>query len=101
MFFSTLTGFTQDIEFSFSAKTGNAEFDLTLENLNIEAKADLDSFKAEMSISYEIPEPKIDYIFEIVKMEPADVYMTLALSVLSSTPVDEVVLIYKNKRQKG
>ena len=49
MFFSTLTGFTQDIEFSFSAKTGNAEFDLTLENLNIEAKADLDSLKAEMS----------------------------------------------------
>ncbi len=50
----------QDIDLSFRAKTGSAEFDLTLVNLNIEAKADLTNFKADLSINYKVPVVKID-----------------------------------------
>ncbi len=96
-----ITSFAQLIDLSYNANTGDAEFDLTLGNLNVEAKADLDNFKADLSISYEISQTKIEFLFDVVQMEPVDVFMTLELSTLSNRPVEEVVEIYKVNRDKG
>ena len=96
-----ITSFAQLIDLSYNANTGDAEFDLTLGNLNVEAKADLDNFKADLTIGYEISQTKIEYLFDVVQMEPVDVFMTLELSTLSNRPVEEVVEIYKVNRDKG
>lgn len=96
-----ITSDAQLIDLSYSANSGDTEFDLTLGNLNVEAKTDLDNFKVDLSISYEISRTKIEYLFDVVQMEPADVFLTLELSALSNRPVEDVVEIYRVNRDKG
>ena len=70
-------------------------------NLNIEAKADLANFKADLSISYKVPVVKIDYLFETMEMEPADVYMSLEIAALANKTLDDVIIVYDGNRDKG
>ena len=81
--------------------TGDAELDLTLKEINLEAKADLEGFKADLSLTYNISQNKLEYLFVEIEMEPADVYMTLELSEIANTSVDDVVNVYKENRGKG
>ena len=70
-------------------------------NLNIEAKADLANFKADLSISYKVPVVKIDYLFETMEMEPADVYMSLEIAALANKTLDDVIIVYDANHDKG
>lgn len=72
-----------------------------LEQFNVEAKADLGLFKAELSVEFGIPAVKVDELIVEAKMEPADVYVTFELARISEKPVDEVVEVYKVNKTKG
>ena len=81
--------------------TGDAEFDLTLKEINLEAEADIEGFKADISLTYNISQNKLEYLFVEIEMEPADVYMTLELAKITDNSVDDVVNVYKENRGKG
>ena len=82
-------------------KTGDVELDLTLEEINLDAEADLGGFKADLSVTYDISQNKLEYLFVEIEMEPADVYMTLELAEITDNSVDTVVYVYKEHRGKG
>ena len=81
--------------------TGNAELDADLTKINANAKLDFGTFKTDLKLSYNISDKKIDYLCISVKMEPAEIYLSLELSKLSGRSVDEVVEIYKVHKDKG
>ncbi len=81
--------------------TGNAELDADLSKINVNAKLDFGTFKTDLKLSYNISDKKIDYLSISVKMEPAEIYLSLELSKLSGRSVDEVVEIYKVHKDKG
>ena len=62
---------------------------------------DFGAFKTDLNLSYNISEKRIDYLSVSVKMEPAEIYLTLELSKISGKPVDDVVEIYKVHKNKG
>jgi peptidyl-tRNA hydrolase len=82
-------------------KTGSAELDNDLNKMNADARLDFVTFKTNLSLSYNISDTKIDYLSASVKMEPAEVYLVLELSNLSGRSIDQVVEIYKVKKEKG
>lgn len=81
--------------------TGNAELDADLSKINANAELDFGTFKTDLKLSYNISDKKIDYLSISVKMEPAEIYLSLELSKLSGRSVDEVVEIYKVHEDKG
>lgn len=80
---------------------GNDDFSLWIEDLNIQAKADLGLFKTELSVEFGISIARVEQLIIEAEMEPGDVYMTLELSRISEKPVDEVVEVYKVHKTKG
>lgn len=93
--FAQLTGKAQ-----IAFKSGNAELDADLNNINVNAKLDLGKFKADLSLNYDVSGPKIDALFSL-NMEPAEVYMALEIGAITGKPTDEVVNVYKAKKDKG
>jgi len=81
---------------------GDAELDKTLVEINVEAKADLPAFKAEVTASYGISGQAVDEMLVKDKMAPADVIMAAEVSMQSKKPLKTVVEAYKaNKANKG
>jgi hypothetical protein len=85
----------------YDAKTGDAEFDAVLGNLNIEAKGNLSEFITNLSIKYKIPEEKVEEIIVEEEMTPADAYMAFEIADIIDEPVDVVVKEYKANKGKG
>ena len=81
--------------------TGNAELDVDLGKINANAKLDFGAFKTNMELSYNISDKKIDHLSISVKMEPAEIYLSLELSKLSGKSIDQVVEIYEVNKDKG
>jgi hypothetical protein len=86
--------------FSVSAKTGDNELDVSLSNINTNAKADINLFKKDLSIEFNIGEPKIDKMLEI-QMSPADIFMTLQVADIVKKDPDVVCESYKKNKDKG
>lgn len=89
------------IDFGFNPNTGDAELDLTLGNLNIEAKADLDGFKVDLSVTYDVPVAKIDYLIITISMQPAEVFLLLEIVTIADSNIDDAVPVYQNNKDKG
>ena len=81
--------------------TGNSEMDADLSKINVNAKLDFGAFKSDLNLSYNISKKKIDYLSISLKMEPAEIYITLELSKLSGRSIDNVIEIYKVHKDKG
>ncbi len=82
---------------------GGSDDDLGVwvEQISIQAKADLGLFKTELSVEFGVPVTKVDQLIAEVELEPGDVYVTLELARISEKPVDEVVEVYKVNKTKG
>lgn len=89
------------ISYSLEISSGDAELDITLEKINLEAEVDLGAFKADLSLTYDVTQDKVEYLFAEIEMGPAEVYMTLELAKIADTPVDTVVELYEEYRRKG
>lgn len=81
--------------------SGDSELNSALSSLNGTATLNFPEFKAEIRVSYNITEAKIDYLTTVIKMEPADVYMTVELALIANTSVDKVATVYQANKGKG
>ena len=87
---------------SYCLRTGDTTFDATLGDLNLQTHGDnLSDFISNLSLSYDVPRLKIEYLIDKVKMTPADVYMTVGIAQITSRPIDEVVDQYRANKGKG
>jgi hypothetical protein len=86
---------------NFSAKTGDGELDLTLGDMNTNAKANLSAFKKDLSLNFNIGVDKIDQMMVTYNMEPADIYLTLQIGQQTGKTPDQVAECYKKNKGKG
>lgn len=93
--------FANDIAIGYSSKTGDIELDLGLQNLNIEAQADLEDFSTQLVLSYGVEKPVVRHLVTDLNMPPADAYMTIKTARISGEPIEKVVEVYQKNRQKG
>ncbi|MCD6018194.1 MAG: hypothetical protein K0S53_1315 [Bacteroidetes bacterium] len=90
---------TAQTTISFNPRTGDAEMDASLKNINVKAQADLPLFKSELSASFQIGVPKINVLLQT--MAPADVYMAAEMANILNKPVETVADSYKKNKDKG
>lgn len=82
-------------------KTGSIEFDSDLNKINVDAEVNFGKFKADVGVSYDISEKKIDHLHASVKMEAAEIYLALGIAKISKKSIDEVIAVYKVHKDKG
>jgi hypothetical protein len=75
------------------------EFDW-LEELNIQAKADLSDFRTELEARFDIDSGRIGAVLSSVE-KPADAYMVLRLGEMSPRPMEDVVRTYRSRKHMG
>lgn len=95
----TIGSVNAQISATFSAKSGDAELDVSLSNINTQAKLDLTVFKNDMTVSFGITNAKLDNL--LISMHPADIFMSLQIGKIVAKPIDIVVASYKKNKSKG
>jgi hypothetical protein len=71
-----------------------------LNNLNIQARADLPGFSAKVSAQFGVPEVQVRAVLGTVR-QPADAFMVFQLGQMSRQPTDRVVQVYETQKGKG
>jgi hypothetical protein len=74
--------------------------DSFLNDLNIQARADMNGFSVKVSTQFGIPLPKVQAVIKMVDT-PADAFMCFQLGEMSKKPYDTVTQVYQTKRGKG
>ncbi len=95
------TGFAAEAGLQYNANTGDADLNMTLNELNMEARANISGFVHDLSIHYGVPERKIETLVYEKNMAPADVYMTVGLAELVNAPITDVAQKYEANPGKG
>lgn len=101
VFLWSCSGYCLDFCFSYCAKTGDKEFDLSMSNLNAEGRSDANAFIENLSTRFGKPRTEVDHLINVVKMQPADAFMALKISNLTNKPLTTVVDEYKANKGKG
>ena len=70
-------------------------------NFNIKVKADLNNFKVDIIAEFNVKESVVDDLINNVKMEPADVYLTLKLKELTKKDTNVIVTEFNKNKEKG
>ena len=96
---TTLFVYSASAQISFN--TGSAKLDTDLNTINTRADLDFGSFKADLSLQYNISEKKIDYMKTSLNMASGEIYLTLEISRLSKVSEDHVITIYQKHKNKG
>ena len=79
--------------------TGDKSVDLYLNDINVQAKADLTLFNKNLTAEFSISSSKITEYSKI--MQPAEIYYSLQIAVIIGKPVETVVTTYKTHKGKG
>jgi len=74
--------------------------DVFLNNLNIQARADMGDFSARVSAQFGVPLPQVQAVIGRVKM-PADAFLCFQLGQMAHRPYREAVEVYQTHREKG
>lgn len=74
--------------------------DSFLNNLNIQARADLNGFAAKVGVQFGVPQAQVQAVIGTVR-EPADAFMVFQLGQFAHQPADSVVQVYQKNRGKG
>jgi len=98
--FLSLGYFTKAQNFSLSAKSGDIELDASLEDINLKAKTDITLFKKDISLEFNIGEPKIEKMLT-EQLSPADIFMVCQVADLTKKEPDAVVNSFKSNKDKG
>jgi hypothetical protein len=94
-------GFAYCLDLKFTAKTGDADFDIRLNKVNDDAKLDLKLFTKELSLEYKVEEKTINENMIKLKMEPAEVFLVLETAKLTKKEPVEIFNIYKTDKKQG
>jgi len=89
------------IDLQFIAKTGDADFDIHLNDVNIMAKADIEGFRAEMTAEYNADNKILDQGLVKLKMEPAELFLTLEMANKAKKEPAEVIKVYSANKKEG
>jgi len=89
------------IDLGFSAKTGDAEFDMFLNDVNNTAKVDLKTFRTEVAAEYKVDNKTMDEGLIKLKMEPADLYLSLEMAKIVKKEPVEVMKVYSENKNEG
>jgi hypothetical protein len=84
---------------SFKASTGDTEMDRILTNVDVQARADINLFKNDITTSFNIVRSKIDQAIKI--LSPGDLFMAAQLSVSLNKPFETVVETYNKNKSRG
>ena len=84
-----------------SFKTGSVQLDSDLYKINAQANTDLNSFKKDIKLSYNISEKKLNYMSVNLHMAPGEIYLSLEISRIARVTLDEVLTVYKKHKSKG
>jgi hypothetical protein len=95
-FFSVSSSFCQ-----ISFNTGDGELDANLTVINERGDSDFKSFKHELSIEFNIPEPKLENMRVSHDLLPGEIYLVLEIARNSPSTLDDVVRIHKIHKSKG
>lgn len=79
----------------------DSELDFALTELNAAARLDFGSYRANIGLSYNLSESKIDYMYVSLKMQPSDIFMAAEISIISGRPIDQVVTVYQTHKAQG
>ncbi len=71
-----------------------------LNNLNIQAHADMNGYAARVSAQFGVPEVQVRAVIGTVSA-PADAFMVFQMGEMCHRPPDEVLHVYKANRGKG
>ena len=74
--------------------------DSFLDNLNIQARADMHGFSVKLSTQFGVPLPQVQAVIKSVAA-PADAFMCFQLGQMSRNPYEQVVQVYQTSRGKG
>jgi hypothetical protein len=74
--------------------------DAFLNNLNVQARADLGGFSAKVSAQFGVPLPRVQAAIKIAE-HPADAFMIFQLGQMSHKPYEEVVKVYQKQKGQG
>ncbi|HAR63214.1 MAG: hypothetical protein DKM50_08340 [Candidatus Margulisiibacteriota bacterium] len=77
--------------FQFNSRSADSELEFSLNNLNHNARGDIDSFSTRMNVTYGVPKREVHNLIIVEKLDPADVYMAVKLSKMTKRPVREIV----------
>ncbi len=71
-----------------------------LENLNVQARADMNGFSLKVSAQFGVSVPQVQAVIKTVAV-PADAFMVFQLGQMAQQPPDAVVRVYQGNRGKG
>lgn len=74
--------------------------DVFLNNLNIQARADMGGFSARVGAQFGVALPNVQAAIKIAD-NPADAFMFFQLSEMSKKPYEEVVQVYQAQKGQG
>ena len=86
---------------TFSFNTGDASLDVTLNSLNVQARADIGPFTAEMNATFGVQQPQIQIWMTEEKLQPAEVFLVLEMGRIASKPPASVIAVYKKNKGRG
>jgi hypothetical protein len=84
---------------SFKASTGDVEMDGVLTNVDVQARGDINLFKNDVSVSFNIPKPRIETALKV--LSPGDLFMAAQMSISIGQPFETVVEKYRVNKSKG
>jgi hypothetical protein len=82
------------------AAVAHAQLESFLDNLNIQARADMNGFSVKLATQFSVPLPQVQAIIKTVEA-PADAFMCLQLGQMANKQPDTVVQTYKRNKGKG
>jgi hypothetical protein len=71
-----------------------------LDEIDIRASKDLGAYKAELSVTFNVSEGKINGMLEVMS-KASDVYMCLRVGEVAHQPIDRVINVYQRYRGQG
>lgn len=82
------------------ADATDRELNNFVNNLNVQAEADLGAFRVKLSSHFGVPMSQVNVLLKTVD-RPADAYMCLRVAQLSNQPTEVVVKEYKANKGRG
>lgn len=91
--------FAQDV--NTYVKTGDAEIDFHLDQINDYGRAEYEFFKKDMSLKFGVSTGLVDDYYYKQKISPANMYMGFVLNGVTDKPIADIFALYKERKGWG
>lgn len=91
--------FAQEVKVS--ARTGDADIDMHLDEVNKYGKAEFEFFKNDVALKFGVKAGEINDYHYKERLSPGDIYYGFTLSVVTDRPARDIFHLYKKKKGWG